>query len=145
MTDAVRMALSELLRKAEAEPGVDVLRAGVRVRAEALMELEVEHHLGAGRHERTPERTGQRNGYRERRWDTRVGPVALRVPRVRDGSYCPALLEPRTRGERALVAVIQAAYVAQRAPRCLDAAGGRVGQSAGHGGDQPAPGLALGR
>ena len=111
MADEVRMALAELLRKAEAEPGLDVLREGVRVFGEALMELEVARHVGAERHARTPERTGQRNGYREREWDTPVGTIELRVPRVRDGSYFPSLLEPRKRAERALVAVVQEAYV----------------------------------
>lgn len=120
MADETRMALAELLRKAEADPGVDVLREGVRVLAEAVMELEVEHHLGAGRHERTPERAGQRNGYRERTWDTRVGTIGLRVPRVRDGSYFPSLLEPRTRGERALLAVVQEAYVGGVSTRRVD-------------------------
>jgi transposase-like protein len=120
MADATRMALAELLRKAEAEPGTDVLREGVRVLAQALMELELEQQLGAGRHERTPERSGQRNGYRERAWDTRVGRVALRVPRARDGGYFPALLEPRTRAERALVAVVQEAYVAGVSTRRVD-------------------------
>jgi transposase-like protein len=121
MADETRMALAELLRKAEADPGMDVLREGVRVLAEAIMELEVEQHLGAGRHERTPEREGHRNGYRERTWDTRVGTMPLRVPRVRDGSYFPALLEPRTRGERALVAVVQEAYVGGVSTRRVDA------------------------
>jgi transposase-like protein len=120
MADAVRMALAELVRKAEAEPGVDVLREGVRVLAEALMEVEVEQHVGAERHARTLERTGQRNGYRERAWDTRVGTIDLRVPRVRDGSYFPALLEPRKRGERALLAVVQEAYVAGVSTRRVD-------------------------
>ena len=64
MADEVRMALAELLRKAEVEPGVDVLREGVRVLAEALMALEVTQHVGAERHARTLARTGQRNGYR---------------------------------------------------------------------------------
>ena len=120
MAEDVRMALAELLRKAEAEPGLDVLREGVRVLAEAVMALEVERHVGATRHERTPERTGQRNGVRERTWDTRVGTIDLRVPRVRDGSYFPALLEPRTRGERALVAVVQEAYVGGVSTRRVD-------------------------
>jgi putative transposase len=121
MADETRMALAELLRKAEAEPGLDVLREGVRVLAEALMDVEVEEHLGAARHERTPARSGQRNGYRERAWDTRVGTIDLRVPRVRDGSYFPSLLEPRTRGERALVAVVQEAYVGGVSTRRVDA------------------------
>ncbi len=120
MADETRMALAELLRKAEAEPGLDVLREGVRVLAEALMSLEVEQHVGAGRHERTPARDGYRNGSRERTWDTRVGTIDLRVPRVRDGSYFPALLEPRTRGERALVAVVQEAYVGGVSTRRVD-------------------------
>lgn len=120
MTDDVRMALTELLRKADVDPGVDVLREGVRVLAQAVMEVEVEQHLGAERHERTPARTGHRNGYRERTWDTRAGTVALQVPRVRDGSYFPALLEPRTRAERALVAVVQEAYVAGVSTRRVD-------------------------
>lgn len=120
MADEMRMALGELLRKAEAEPGLDVLREGVRVLAEAVMALEVEQHLGAAWHERTPERSGQRNGSRERAWDTRVGTIPLRVPRVRDGSYFPSLLEPRTRGERALVAVVQEAYVAGVSTRRVD-------------------------
>src|SRR5258708_24625346 len=75
------------------------------------MELEVTQQLGAEHYQRTPQRSGQRNGYRERRWDTRVGTLGLNVPRVRDGSYFPALLEPRRRAERALVAVVQEAYV----------------------------------
>src|SRR5690348_16072158 len=84
------------------------------------MALEVTQHLHAERHERSSERTGQRNGYRERRWDTRVGTVELRVPRVRDGSYFPALLEPRRRAERALAAVVQEAYVHGVATRRVD-------------------------
>jgi putative transposase len=84
------------------------------------MELEVEEHIGAGRHERSPERTGQRNGYRQRSWDTRVGTVELSVPRVRDGSYFPSLLEPRRKAERALSAVVQEAYVHGVSTRKVD-------------------------
>jgi transposase-like protein len=120
MAEDARMALAGLLRKAEADPSTDVLREGVRVLAQALMELEVAQHLGAERHERTPERTGQRNGYRERAWDTRVGTIGLRVPRARDGGYFPALLEPRTRAERALAAVVQQAYVEGVSTRRVD-------------------------
>ncbi|HZV48802.1 MAG TPA: IS256 family transposase [Candidatus Dormibacteraeota bacterium] len=120
MADELRMALDELLRKAALEQDVDFLREGVRVLGEALMELEVTQHVGAERHERTPTRTGQRNGYRERAWDTRVGTVELRVPRVRDGSFFPSLLEPRKRAERALVAVVQEAYVHGVSTRRVD-------------------------
>jgi transposase-like protein len=120
MADEMRMALDALLCKAQAGGDVDFLREGVRVLSEALMELEVTRHVGAERHERTAERTGQRNGYREREWDTRVGTLELRVPRVRDGSYFPSLLDPRKRGERALVAVVQEAYVQGVSTRRVD-------------------------
>jgi putative transposase len=121
MADVTSMAVLDLLRKAVAEPDLDFLREAMATMSQALMEAEVEAHLGAGRHERSEGRTGQRNGYRERPWDTRVGTVPLRVPRVRDGSYFPALLEPRTRAERALTAVIQEAYVQGVSTRRVDA------------------------
>ncbi len=111
MADDLSMALRDLLRKAQVEENVDFLREGVRTLTQALMEAEVTQQIGAERHERTSERRGQRNGYRERHWDTRVGSLTLQVPRVRDGSYFPSLLEPRRRAERALVAVVQEAYV----------------------------------
>src|SRR5918998_118270 len=111
MADELRIGLSELLRKAMIEQDAGFLKEGIRVLSQALMEMEVEEHVGAGRHERSPGRTGQRNGYRERNWDTRVGTVELKVPRVRDSSYFPSLLEPRRRAERALSAVVQEAYV----------------------------------
>jgi transposase-like protein len=111
MADALSIGRTKLLRKAAMDGDVDFLREGVRVFSQALMELEVTQHVGAERHARTEPRTGQRNGDRERRWDTRVGTVDLQVPRVRDGSYFPALLEARRRTERALVAVVQEAYV----------------------------------
>src|SRR6185437_7335398 len=120
MADNLSMALAELLRKADAEPDLDTLREGVRVMTQALMELEVAQHLGAERYQRTPNRHGERNGYRDRTWDTRVGSLELRVPRVRDGGYYPTLLEPRRRGERALVAVVQEAYVQGVSTRRVD-------------------------
>jgi putative transposase len=120
MADGLRMALSELLRKAEAAADPDFLRDGVKLLAEELMELEVSQQLGAERHERSPLRQGQRNGYREREWDTRVGTIELKVPRVRDGSYFPSLLEPRRRAERAMVAVVQEAYVQGVSTRRVD-------------------------
>lgn len=120
MAEDVRMALEALLRKAKADPEVDVLREGVRVMAQALMELEISQQLGAARHERTPARSGQRNGYRERQWDTRVGSIELAVPRVRDGGFFPSLLEPRKRAEQALVAVVQEAYIHGVSTRRVD-------------------------
>lgn len=120
MADELSIALSELLRKAQLEGNTDFLREGVRVLGQALMELEVVQHIGAQRYERSPERSGQRNGYRERQWDTRVGSIDLQVPRVRDGSFFPSLLEPRKRAEQALTAVVQEAYVQGVSTRRVD-------------------------
>ena len=108
-----RMAVLDTVRKAIAEGDVDFLREGVRALAQAVMEAEVTELTGVPRGERDPERRlTSRNGYRDRRWDTRVGTVNLSIPRVRDGSYFPSLLEPRRRVERALLAVVSEAYVA---------------------------------
>src|SRR5437660_7109538 len=119
MADDLRMALAEVLRKAGVEQA-DFLREGVRVLAQELMEMELAEHVGADRHERTPERNGYRNGYREREWDTRVGTIELQVPRVRDSSFFPSMLEPRKRAERALVAVVQEAYIQGVSTRRVD-------------------------
>src|ERR671935_852893 len=119
MAEELRMALVDVLRKAGVEQA-DFLREGVRVLAQELMELEMAEQLRAERHERTAERTGYRNGYRERPWDTRVGTIELQVPRVRDGSFFPSLLEPRKRAERALVAVVREAYVQGVSTRRVD-------------------------
>lgn len=121
MADEMRMALEGLLRKAQLEPDTDVLREGLRVLAEALMQVEVQQQVGADKHERTAERTGYRNGTRERSWDTRVGTLSLAVPRVRDGRYIPSLFEPRRRAEQALTAVVQEAYVQGVSTRKVDA------------------------
>jgi putative transposase len=120
VTDELRIGLSGLLRKAQLEGDADFLKEGVRALSQAIMEMEVEEHIGAARHERSPGRTGQRNGYRQRIWDTRVGAVELSIPRVRDSSYFPSLLEPRRRAERALSAVVQEAYVHGISTRKVD-------------------------
>src|SRR5215471_20273986 len=99
MADELRLALTEVLRKAGVEDA-DFLREGVRVLAQELMELELAEQLGAERHEGTPDRAGYRNGHRERPWDTRVGTIELQVPRVRDGSFFPSLLEPNAAPRR---------------------------------------------
>src|SRR5450759_2347608 len=115
------MSLLETLRKVSADGDVDVLREGVRLLAQAIMEAEVSELTGLPKGERDPERRlTHRNGYRERRWDTRVGTIDLAVPRVRDGSYFPSLLEPRRRAERALLAVVQEAYVSGVSTRRVD-------------------------
>jgi putative transposase len=91
----------------------DLLRELVRTVAEALMDAEASALCNAGYGERTPERTNARNGYRSRRWDTRVGTMDVAIPKLRKGSYFPDwLLEPRRRAERALVAVIAESYLA---------------------------------
>src|SRR3954451_6044858 len=120
MADEVRIGLEQLLRKARVEGDADFLKEGVRLLSEAIMEMEVEDHVGATRHQRTSARTGQRNGYRQREWDTRAGTIELKVPRVRDSSYFPSLLEPRRRAERALSAVVQEAYVHGVSTRKVD-------------------------
>jgi putative transposase len=120
MADQVKIGLSELLRKAQLEGDAEFLREGVRVLSQAPMEMEGDEHIGAARHERSPGRTGQRNGYRQRTWDTRVGAVELSVPRVRDSSYILSLLEPRRRAERELFAVVQEAYVHGVSTRKVD-------------------------
>ena len=106
------MAVLAMLRTATADGNVDVLREGDRVLAEAIMEAAVSELTGAAKGERAPDRRlTNRNGYRERRWDTRVGTIGLAIPKVRDGSYFPSLLEPRRRAEGALLSVVQEAYV----------------------------------
>jgi len=105
------MDVLELLRKHAEEPDLDFLREAHHVLTQAVMDAEVSVEIGAGLHERTLEGLTHRNGYRARRWDTKVGTLDLRVPKLRTGSYCPTLLEPRRRSERALLAVIQQAYV----------------------------------
>lgn len=115
MADGPRIGLAELLRKAQMEHEADFLKEGMRLLSQALMEMEVEEHVGAARHERGPGRVGQRRGYRERSWGTRAGTVESKVPRVRDGGYVPSLLEPRRRAERASAAVVQDGQVVSAA------------------------------
>jgi transposase-like protein len=98
----------------------DFLEDGIRALSQALMEVEVEEHVGAVRHERNSGRVGQRNGYSERARDMRVGTVELRVPRGRDGDYFPSLLKPRRRAERALSVLVQEAYVHSVSTRKVD-------------------------
>ena len=114
------MPLAESVRKGE-EPGGDWLRAVVERVAQELMEAEVSAHIGAGRYERAEGRMTQRNGYRHRPWDTRVGTLELAIPKLRTGSYFPSWLEPRRRAEQALVAVVAEAYVQGVSTRKVEA------------------------
>jgi PleD family two-component response regulator len=87
-----RMPVLDALRKGE-EPAEDPLREIVRWTIQELMEAEVAAQIGAGRYERSLERSTQRNGYRPRPWDTRVGSLELQIPKLRQGSYFPSWLE----------------------------------------------------
>jgi len=120
MTLDPTMALMDYLRKMGMDEDRDFLREAVRVMTQALIELEVSQHIGAQRYERSEERATYRNGYRERVWETRVGVVPLRIPKLRDGSFFPSLLEPRKRSEQALLAVIQQAYIEGVSTRKVD-------------------------
>jgi putative transposase len=104
-----RLPLAELLQKAG---DGDFLRAVAEAVLQLLMESDVEGVIGAGRHERSLERLNYRNGYRDRTLDTRLGPLQLRIPKLRQGAYFPPFLEPRKTSEKALVAVIQEAWIA---------------------------------
>ncbi len=101
----------DLIRKHAGEADVDFLRETLQVVLHAVMDADVSQRIGAGLHERTPDRANYRNGYRPRRWDTRAGTLDLQIPKLRAGSYLPPFLEPRRRSEQALLAVIQQAYV----------------------------------
>ena len=116
MTDQ-ETALRELLAK-----GTDasVLREMIGFAAERLMEREIGGITGAAHGERRPDRLTQRNGYRDRDWETRAGTVELRIPKLRRGSYFPCFLEPRRTAEKALTAVIQEAYVHGVSTRAVD-------------------------
>ena len=114
------MTLMEYLRKNGIDLDGDFLRQGVRWLAQVAMDLEVEQQIGAAKYERTASRTNQRNGYRERDWETRVGQIALQIPKLRQGSYFPSLLEPRRPAEQALLAVVQQAYIAGVSTRKVD-------------------------
>jgi transposase-like protein len=112
-----KIALRELLEKGS---DADLLREMIGFVADRLMALDVEGLCGAGHGERTPSRTNQRNGFRERAWDTRAGTVDLEIPKLRKGAYFPAFLEPRRTAEKALTAVIQEAYVQGISTRSVD-------------------------
>lgn len=112
-----RMALIELVEK---QADGDLVREMLAFAAERIMEAEVEARTGAAKGARTALREVQRNGYRDRDWDTRAGRITLEIPKLRKGSYFPSFLEPRRTAEKALVAVIQEAYVHGVSTRSVD-------------------------
>ena len=116
MTDD-KIALRALLEKGS---DTTFLREMIGFAAERLMALETDTLCGAAPGERSAERTNQRNGYRDRDWQTRAGTVELRIPKLRRGSYFPGFLEPRRMAEKALTAVIQEAYIQGISTRSVD-------------------------
>lgn len=112
-----RLVLAELLEKAGES---DFLRAVAEAVLQLLMETDVEGLIGAGRYERSGERTTWRNGYRDRTLDTRLGALQLRIPKLRQGSYFPPFLEARKSSEKALIAVIQEAWIGGVSTRRVD-------------------------
>jgi putative transposase len=116
MTDD-RLPLAALMAKAD---DGDFLRSVAESVLQILMEADVEGVVGAARYERSGERATYRNGYRERALDTRLGTLNLKIPKLRTGSYFPGFLEPRRTVEKALVAVIQEAWIAGVSTRRVD-------------------------
>ncbi len=111
------MALTEL---AEKGPDLDMLREMLEFATQRLMEFDVENRCGAPYGERGVPRVNSRNGYRDRTWETRAGSIDLKIPKLRQGSYFPGFLEPRRTAEKALVAVIQEAYIQGISTRSVD-------------------------
>jgi transposase-like protein len=112
-----RMALKTLVEKGSDH---DLLREMIAFVASHMMDVEVESLIGAGHGERSSDRATHRNGYRTRDWHTGAGTVPVAIPKLRKGSYFPSFLEPRRSADKALIAVIQEAYVHGVSTRSVD-------------------------
>ena len=106
-----KSAIADLLDALRAGGDLDLVREGLALVLQALIDAEATQHIGADRYQRTTSRTAHRNGARARLLSTKAGDVELRIPKLREGSFFPALLEPRRRIDRALLAVVMEAYV----------------------------------
>src|SRR5688500_6527876 len=112
MADSHNLSADDLVRKVLTDEHADLVREADAFVCQQIMEAEVAAQVGWGPGERAPgERSTHRNGYRERRVDTRAGSLELFIPKLRAGSYFPSFLEPRTRAEQALMAVVMESYV----------------------------------
>ena len=123
------IALTDLLEKGA---DADLLREMISHIVEQVMQFDVENLCAAGYGQRTPERQNSRNGYRERLWETRAGSIAVKIPKLRTGSYFPPFLEPRRTAEKALAAVVQEAYVQGVSTRSVDELVATLSACAGH-------------
>ena len=119
MTNSI-IAFINYLRKQDLVEDIDFLKKASEFMYQRLIDIEAEEVIGAKPYERTPERQTYRNGTRERRLETRVGEVNLKIPKLRQGSYFPSILEPRKRSEEALLAVVQEAYILGVSTRKMD-------------------------
>jgi len=115
-----KSAIADLLDALRAGGDLDVVREALALVLQALIDAEATQHIGAGRYERTDTRTAHRNGTRLRLLSTKAGDVELRIPKLREGAFFPALLEPRRRIDRALLAVVMEAYVHGTSTRKVD-------------------------
>lgn len=137
MINTNNMDALEWLRKHLDEDGNDLVREMVTAFAEKLMGAEVDALCGAGYGEVSADRVNSRNGYRDRRWDTRAGTVELAIPKLREGSYFPRTTPPGREGARC--------RCCGRVPaRCVDTSGRQVGADDGHRRDLQVPGVADG-
>ncbi len=113
-------ALDEIAAMLKSGDSFDLVRRAVEFVFQELIEAEAAARIGAERYERTETRTNERNGHRERTLSTKAGDLTLKIPKVRQGSFFPSILEPRRRIDQALYAVVMEAYVKGVSTRSVD-------------------------